>query len=69
MRALVHHLPAYPQGLGRQDGDRGVAVTHTTIVRSVLYVPESEKRWARFARPVESSWRMDARAVDLRHPR
>ena len=35
--------------------ERGVAVTHTTIMRWVLrYVPEYEKRWARFARLVGS---------------
>jgi transposase-like protein len=47
--------------------DRGVAVTHTTIMRWVLrYVPEYEKRWARFARPVGSSWRMDETSVLIR---
>ena len=46
--------------------DRGVAVTHTTIMRWVIrYVPEYEKRWARFARPVGSSWRMDETAVSI----
>ena len=36
--------------------ERGVAVTHTSIMRWVLrYVPEYEKRWARFARPVGRS--------------
>jgi transposase-like protein len=47
--------------------DRGVAVTHTTIMRWVLrYVPEYERRWAQFARPVGSSWRMDETAVSIR---
>jgi transposase-like protein len=47
--------------------ERGVAVTHTTIMRWVLrYVPEYEKRWARFARPVGSSWRMDETSVSIR---
>jgi hypothetical protein len=47
--------------------ERGVAVTHTTIMRWVLrYVPEYEKRWARFARPVRSSWRMDETSVLIR---
>ena len=40
--------------------DRGVAVSHTTIMRWVIrYVPELEKRWNRFARPVGRSWRVD----------
>src|SRR5437879_1153991 len=47
--------------------ERGVAVTHTSIMRWVLrYVPEYEKRWARFARPVGRSWRMDETAVSIR---
>ena len=47
--------------------ERGVAVTHTTIMRWVLrYVPEYEKRWARFARAVGSSWRMDETSISIR---
>ena len=47
--------------------ERGVTVTHTTIMRWVLrYVPEYESRWARFARPVGNSWRMDETAVPIR---
>src|SRR5262249_16388923 len=30
------------------------------------YVPEYERRWNRFARPVDSSWRMDETAVLVR---
>ena len=40
--------------------DRGVSMTHTTILRWVQrYLPEFEKRWRRYARPVGGSWRMD----------
>lgn len=47
--------------------ERGVVVSHTTIMRWVLrYVPEYERRWDRFARPVNSSWRMDETAVAVR---
>ena len=47
--------------------ERGIVVSHTTIMRWVLrYVPEFEKRWNRFARPVGSSWRMDETAVSVR---
>jgi transposase-like protein len=47
--------------------ERGIVVSHTTIMRWVLrYVPEFEKRWARYARPVNSSWRMDETAVSVR---
>ena len=47
--------------------ERGIVVSHTTIMRWVLrYVPEFEKRWARYARPVHSSWRVDETAVSVR---
>jgi transposase-like protein len=40
--------------------DRGIRLTHTTILRWVQrYVPEFEKRGSRYARPVGGSWRMD----------
>jgi transposase-like protein len=40
--------------------ERGIAVSHTTIHRWLIrYVPEFEKRWNRFARPVNNSWRVD----------
>jgi hypothetical protein len=40
--------------------ERGVQVAHTTILRWVLrYVPEYEKRWSRFLKPVGTSWRVD----------
>src|ERR1700676_4339517 len=40
--------------------DRGIGVTHTTILRwAQRYLPEFEKRWRRYARPVGGSWRMD----------
>jgi transposase-like protein len=47
--------------------ERGIVVSHTTIMRWVLrYVPEYEKRWDRYARRVNSSWRMDETAVSVR---
>lgn len=47
--------------------EREIAVSHTTVMRWVLrYVPEYERRWARFARPRGSSWRMDETAVSVR---
>lgn len=47
--------------------ERGIVVSHTTIMRWVLrYVPEYEQRWNRYARPVNSSWRMDETAVSVR---
>jgi transposase-like protein len=47
--------------------ERGIVVSHTTILRWVQrYVPEYERRWARFSRPVNPSWRMDETAVSVR---
>ena len=47
--------------------ERGVEVSHTTIMRWVLrYVPEYEQRWARYARPVDASWRVDETSVSVR---
>jgi len=47
--------------------DRGVSVSHTTILRWVTrYVPESEKRWNRYCRPVGTSWRVDETYIAIR---
>ena len=47
--------------------ERGVAISHTTILRWVLrYIPEYERRWARHARRVNGSWRVDETAVSVR---
>jgi len=47
--------------------EQGIAISHTTILRWVLrYVPEYERRWARFALPTGTSWRMDETVVRVR---
>ncbi len=47
--------------------ERGIAVSHTTIMRWVLrYVPEYEQRWSRHARRTNSSWRVDETAICIR---
>jgi transposase-like protein len=47
--------------------EREVIVAHTTIMRWVLqYVPEYERRWARFAQPPGGSCRVDETAVAVR---
>jgi transposase-like protein len=47
--------------------DRGVVISHSTILRWVQsYVPEYERRWSRFSRSVHSSWRMDETAISVR---
>jgi len=46
--------------------DRGISLAHTTILRWVQhYLPEFEKRWKRYARPVGGSWRIDETYIDV----
>ena len=47
--------------------ERGIVVSHTTIMRWVQrYVPEFERRWAQNARRVNTSWRVDETAIRVR---
>jgi len=47
--------------------DRGISLARTTILRWVQhYLPEFEKRWKRYARPVGGSWRMDETYIKVR---
>jgi transposase-like protein len=47
--------------------ERGIAVAHTTILRWVQrYIPEFEKRWCHYARPVGMSWRIDETYIKLK---
>jgi len=47
--------------------ERGIALAHTTILRWVQrYVPEFEKRWSQYARPVGDSWRVDETYIKVR---
>jgi transposase-like protein len=47
--------------------ERGVTVAHSTILRWVSrYVPEYEKRWNRFSRPVGTSSRADETYISIR---
>ena len=47
--------------------ERGIALAHTTILRWVQrYVPEFEKRWSHYARPVGDSWRVDETYIKVR---
>jgi transposase-like protein len=47
--------------------ERNVEVAHTTIMRWVQrYIPEFEKRWGRYARPVGPSWRIDETYIKLK---
>ena len=47
--------------------ERGIALAHTTILRWVQrYVPEFEKRWNRYARPVGDSWHVDETYIKVK---
>jgi len=47
--------------------ERGINVVHTTILRWVQkYVPEFEKKWDPYSRPVGSSWRVDETYIKIR---
>ena len=47
--------------------ERGLSLAHTTIMRWIQrYVPEFEKRWNRFARPLGRSWRVDETYVKIK---
>jgi transposase-like protein len=48
--------------------ERGIKLSHTTILRWVIrYVPEFEKRWNRWSRGVNSSWRVDETYIRVRN--
>src|SRR5450756_2637357 len=47
--------------------ERGIKVAHSTILRWVTrYVPEFEKRWARFSKTVGTSWRVDETYISIK---
>jgi len=47
--------------------ERGLQLAHTTIMRWVQrYVPEFEKRWARYMRQSGRSWRADETYLKVR---
>src|SRR5450759_928787 len=47
--------------------ERGVIPAHSTILRWVTrYVPEYEKRWNGFSKPVGTSWRVDETYVSIK---
>jgi transposase-like protein len=47
--------------------ERGIELAHTTVLRWVqCFMPEFEKRWMRFARPVGKSWRVDETYILIR---
>jgi transposase-like protein len=67
VRAVVSDLPAELSRPRRHDGRtqcRCDPYEHHALVHR--FVPEFERRWARFAKPSSSSWRMDETNVSVR---
>jgi transposase-like protein len=65
MRWYLRYKLSYPD-LEEMMAECGLSAAHTTIMRWVQrYVPEFEKRWSRFARPVGGSWRVDETYVKI----
>jgi transposase-like protein len=53
--------------LAEMMAERGVDLSHTTILRWVQrYVPEVEKRWNHYTRPVGTSWRVDETYIGVK---
>ena len=47
--------------------ERGLSISHTTILRWVIrYAETCEKRWSRFERQVGGSWRVDETFIKVR---
>jgi transposase-like protein len=47
--------------------ERGIALAHTTILRWVQgFVPEFEKCWSQYSRPVGRSWRCDETYIKVK---
>ena len=67
LREVVLSFKLSSRDLVQIMSERGVALVHTTILRWVHhYVPEFEKRWNRYARPVNGSWRCDETYIKVR---
>ena len=47
-------------------GERGLSISHSTILRWVVrYAETCERRWRRFERPVGGSWRVDETFIKI----
>jgi transposase-like protein len=57
---MVPRFQAQSRDLVQMTAERGIPLAHTTILRWVQrYVPDFEKRWQAYARPVGDSWHVD----------
>jgi transposase-like protein len=67
VRTLVLRYKLSLRDLVEMMAERGLELVHTTIMRWVQrYVPEFEKSWARYARKVGRSWRVDETYLKVR---
>src|ERR1700761_323511 len=61
------YLKLSSRDLVQMMAERGIALTHTTILRWVQrFVPEFEKRWRQYSRPVGRSWRCDETYIKVK---
>jgi transposase-like protein len=66
VRSCITYKLSY-RDLRNMMAERGVDLSHTTILRCVQhYIPEFEKKWNCFARPVGRSWRVDETYIRVR---
>jgi hypothetical protein len=68
LRALVSQIQTELSGLGPNDGGtRNCADSHDDSLRWVQrFVPEFEKRWSQYSRPVGRSWRCDETYIKVK---
>ena len=67
LRALYLTYKLSSRDLVQMMAERGIEVTHTTILRWVQrFVPEFEKRWSQYSRPVGRSWRCDETYIKVK---
>jgi transposase-like protein len=66
VRWYITNMLSYRDLVGMM-AERGVDVSHTTILRWVQrYVPEFERRWRHYAVPVGTTWRVDETYIRVR---
>src|SRR5687767_2400039 len=67
LREMICQLQLSSRDLVEMMAERGIALAHTTILRWLQrYVPELEKRWSQYARPVDGLWRCDETYIKVR---
>ena len=66
VRRYLTYKPSF-RDLVQMMAERGVEVTHMTILRWVQrFVPELEKRWSQYSGPVGKSWRCEETYIKVK---